>query len=1328
VATFGKLTNGSSSTSSSSDKCVVSAATPATSGTITAASARLWMSSGSTAVRFVIYSDTGGVPDVLLGQSTAVTLSVTTETQIDFTLPTGVDVVQGTQYWIGVSWADPGSPSINISRDGAAGGRYETNTLLPSPFGTPTAQSGPIDVFATYTEATGDVAAATGSSITATAQRIDSAAATAATGSSITATAVAVKVGAATAATGSSITATAQRIGSAAASAATGSAVTATANVTSPVSAAPASGSAVTATAVRIGLASAALTTTAGLTATASVTSPTGSGGVAVNPSVWTVDPSTGALTPLRNWTRLTVTPVRNGWGAVEIEYAAGAPGFTTLDAGVSAYPQRDLEVEIRIGGDSAGRMRALLQQKAGDELQPDEVWTFSGHFMEVLTSEVLVGPQNTPTKEIIFNAATPGTVVATIFDQVKTRPSALAGVARDFTTAADSAGAPWAATISDLKYSPDKSLAEVLGDLVDLGLIEWAVTPAQGPGAFPTFPYTFPDGTTGVLRLWNAGTRGIDRTTTVTPLRFAHGTNLKQADRRESVRTGDAATAVLAKGSDGVYQWATDATALAARGRRVEAPTDAGQTNSAAGVLAAAQGELAVRKNGVAERTHGLVFGAWQPVPRLDFDIGDWALSQTGNVARRLRVAQWSITFRPGQRPEGTVTLNDTITDWRLALLRRLSKVQHGGAVVGTSVPTGPDTLAPAAPTGVTVGSTAYSDGTGGTLAVLHVGWAQVTTNVDTTAADDIAGYRVEWRQPASTGWSFGADEPGGTSTSVDVGDVIAGANVEVRVFAYDSSGNTSTASSVVSLLTQNDTTPPPIPAAPTVTSRLGILVADWTGLGSFGETMPLDLDFVEVHVSAAAGFTPDATTYWDKLSPGGGAMPITDQAYGSTRYVKLIAVDRVGNRSVASAAGSGTATQVVSADLFAGCVGSAALADLAVITAKIDNAAVNDLQVGNVSAGKITTGTLSALLTLSGLIRTNTSPNARMEVDGNGWHSYNSSNVLWADLNVATATMLVTGTYQSGLSGERINILPDGTQRFYGPTGTAYCEFRNEAASGAQAQPFLRLRGFGANATTATMGSLYLASDNATLVWGDYNWGTEPTAVRLDSSTLSTRSPTTILRTTDLNGSLFLGFRNGPTGSDILSASLQHKYVQSRATWLAPSNDCGIRFAGGPTAGTGRIVITDGLGIDAAANHRELTCRSVTQTSSRTGKRDIRPALEVLPVDRAADLVRQVRARSWRPRGYDEPLEVHLHEGLSTVLPQPEPEQVRRHFGFVAEELAEIAPQLIHGHDEGESAMRIAPMEIAAVAWDAAAEAHDDITALAARLTALEARMRND
>jgi hypothetical protein len=475
-------------------------------------------------------------------------------------------------------------------------------------------------------------------------------------------------------------------------------------------------------------------------------------GGVLV-PSLWAVGADGSTLTPLPAWTKLSIDPVANSPGALSVDYPAGAPGFSTLQDNVAAYPVRALEVRIWLGGNATSARGGWLVQKSGDDLLPGSNWSFSGHFHEWLLTKALVGPQEKSvanTKgELRFAGATAGLILQTLMDQAQGR-GALPLVTRDFNPVLDSNGVPWAQKISSFNLAPKTTVAAAVDKLVELGLCEFEFTAAR------------------VWRAFNPGTKGVDRTTGASPLSFAQAINLAEHARRESSR--DAGTAVLAAGSEGFYEWASSPTAQSSLGWRAEVGADVGQVSSQEGVQAAASTQLAAVQNGVAEYNGAIEFVPGSPLPLIDWGIGDWAFTWAGNKRRKLRVAQINLTFAQGQPSKGAVVLNDLIADKLTALYRKLNALSTGDAVIGTSTATpggdGEDVNPPAAPEGVVVSSTiAYRRPAEDTvLALVSVGWGEVTTNAypdDATANKVRAAAEILARilsgQAIEEDWSYG-------------------------------------------------------------------------------------------------------------------------------------------------------------------------------------------------------------------------------------------------------------------------------------------------------------------------------------------------------------------------------------------------------------------------------------------------------------------------------------------------------------------------------------------------------------------------------------------
>lgn len=254
-----------------------------------------------------------------------------------------------------------------------------------------------------------------------------------------------------------------------------------------------------------------------------------------------------------------------------------------------------------------------------------------------------------------------------------------------------------------------------------------------------------------------------------------------------------------------------------------------------------------------------------------------------------------------------------------------------------------------------------------------------------------------------------------------------------------------------------------PSTPAAPAIQSGIGYLYASWTRPAS-----PDPLQY-EVHVSTtSAAFVPDANTLSlvtsslfaiiRKQGPGAGNLPLV---YGTTYYVKLIAVD-VDGYSAPSAAGSGFTVKANTADIAVGAitaasgiignlavgtaqiqdiaittakiqllavgtgqiadlaVGTAKIGDLAVTTAKVQDLAVNtakiadlavtNAKIGSIQASKITTDTLNATITVSGVIRTS-SGLPRVEMNSGGLFMYDSGGSAVIQMNASTGTAYFQG-----------------------------------------------------------------------------------------------------------------------------------------------------------------------------------------------------------------------------------------------------------------------------------------------------------------------------
>lgn len=250
----------------------------------------------------------------------------------------------------------------------------------------------------------------------------------------------------------------------------------------------------------------------------------------------------------------------------------------------------------------------------------------------------------------------------------------------------------------------------------------------------------------------------------------------------------------------------------------------------------------------------------------------------------------------------------------------------------------------------------------------------------------DVSADYPATWEEAAQLDWeeSFTWGQPtippitnsgwqivyvGWDELSTTIQELTPGVNYELQIRSVDSSTpqHFSPWSDTYLFSVTNDTIAPPQPAPPVVaSSMLGIQLTHYLGKSSGGTfNLPPDMAYLEVHVGGPA-FYPDENTRVGKILADQGMVrsgtPVV-QTFNveSTEnvWVRVVAVDRAGNRSAPSSAVTSTITL-------------------------IDDAHISDL-----TASKITAGTISSSIILSGSIKTAES-GARAEMNFEGFRIF--------------------------------------------------------------------------------------------------------------------------------------------------------------------------------------------------------------------------------------------------------------------------------------------------------------------------------------------------
>lgn len=356
------------------------------------------------------------------------------------------------------------------------------------------------------------------------------------------------------------------------------------------------------------------------------------------------------------------------------------------------------------------------------------------------------------------------------------------------------------------------------------------------------------------------------------------------------------------------------------------------------------------------------------------------------------------------------------------------------------------PDASVPATPSFSASATSAYLsdlDGTSDTKAVIQLTW-NTPLNTDGSTVVDGDHYTVRYRpvtiapypathlqmassahedlltheQPlipaiVDTNWHL-VYVPWGTNTAL-VSELTPGVQYEFQVQATDGATppNSSAFSASWTIPAALDNLAPAQPAAPEVAgSQVAIQVTHRLGANSGGTfNLDADLDHLEIHVSGDPVFAPDDSTRVGKLMANVALMRAGIPVVGTFTIpqvdgvqVKVVAVDRTGNRSAASPASP-------------------------VSVVLIDTAHISDL-----TASKITAGSFTATYGIVGTLQT-APAGARALMDSTGFYTYDSSgiNTFLAD---TAGNVSIVGELTTSATGRRIRVNPSGGEgqiRFY-------------------------------------------------------------------------------------------------------------------------------------------------------------------------------------------------------------------------------------------------------------------------------------------------------
>lgn len=483
------------------------------------------------------------------------------------------------------------------------------------------------------------------------------------------------------------------------------------------------------------------------------------------------------------------------------------------------------------------------------------------------------------------FANANAGTIMRTFMDENWNRGGVKVDCSR-FTSGADSAGKQWGYMLPSIYYDLGISMQDVLDSLVNNGLCDWRTDARQ-------------------LLLWNADSvaicRDLSKSCVVTLAQ-----DVSEAPDDESI--DGLASSILVRGDNINFRQDNPNAPKPWGGWELYSSQQGVNKKETAEQLIKPTLANAARVRGQYTRSVNVVEASCLPL--VDYTIGDWITAPTVANREKVRVQQVTLQY-DSQGFKASLILNDKNYDSSVRLTKRMNGITGGAHLGGASgaIPAPEkDHRVPKAPQNLSANSDAYINVNGYARGMVTARWDDVTLATDGTAMD-ITSYAVEYRVN-KTGYEW---HSAGTTTehTLSWSNLDCGVQILIRVRAVPSySDQMGEWSSVFALTVAKDTTPPPVPSKPILSSELGVVSVAWDGKTADGGSMPIDWDRNILGERLADGGFKEIAA----VSTGIGDYVITGLTAGTSHTYAFRAVDHAGNRSDWSAIASVTVASAVS------------------------------------------------------------------------------------------------------------------------------------------------------------------------------------------------------------------------------------------------------------------------------------------------------------------------------------------------------------------------------------------------------------------------------
>ncbi|NRQ31272.1 hypothetical protein HII36_05395 [Nonomuraea sp. NN258] len=681
---------------------------------------------------------------------------------------------------------------------------------------------------------------------------------------------------------------------------------------------------------------------------------------------------------------------------------------YTTTAVGAALLHQPcEIAVEWSVDGTvwtEGPDSRFLRIKRRGDSSDSTGLFRFELPGFVWMLRKVVLHPGAVPLVDgkRAFLSATAGEILQTFIAEAKAPGrEAVPGLNWDFNPDEDSAGHAWNKVIN-IYYQPGMDALTALQNLAEQGVCDFRMA-----------------GRT--LQVFNPDTLNDDLAAGPAPVDLRYGRDIAEAP--DDATLEDLASSVLLVGDHGLVKTFTNPAAAQPWGRWEQYVGAGGIADEGtATILAQSALERAGRER--VQRTRGIVIPGARWLPLKDYQPGDRVLAPgDGGVLEPLRVRQVTLARTSTGVLGGSLVLNDRFLERDIRLARRTAGIVGGSTADGGSgaqpSPEAPEPRTPAAPTGLLVNPLPYIDEHGLPHGQVTVSWGAVTTDAGGVALT-VGGYELFMRiNQQGQPWFLVTSTPAGDTTAT-YSPLVSGESYAFKVRAVNV-GKTGPFSSQVAVTIPDDDEAPPVPTAPQLSTRLGVVRVTWSGLGVGSAPMPPD--FLHVRVWIQDPLAPG----WSEIGVLGeaGAILVPGLSYGADRQFRFTARDRSGNESAPSASATIAAVQLVQGDAANESITTGALVANAVTTDKL---AVGAVDAQHIKAGAVVADKLAAVLTLSTRVVAGSASGSRVELNSSGLAAFNGSGQQTASISAATGAVSIVGQLASGVTGARVVVNPAG------------------------------------------------------------------------------------------------------------------------------------------------------------------------------------------------------------------------------------------------------------------------------------------------------------